>query len=150
MTEETWTPKPLPKDYATTEEVAEVAGVERGALYEWLREGLLPKPQTTGGRGIIAKWPLSTLTIAKFVRSQRDLAYGLSEIRPRIVAAFGEKILEVLAEPRGPRARKRKTLAKASTAKKAGKKATGKKVAGKTAAKKTGKKAAKKKAAKRG
>lgn len=99
-------PKPMGKDYATTEEVSAVAGVERTALYEWLREGLLPKPQTSGGRGIIAKWPLSTLQIAEFVRSQRDLAFGLKEIRPRLVQAFGEKILEVLAEP-NPRARAR-------------------------------------------
>ncbi|PCC74643.1 MerR HTH family regulatory protein [Nannocystis exedens] len=132
MTEETWTPKPLGKDYATTEEVAEVAGVERAALYEWLREGLLPKPQTTGGRGVIAKWPLVTLKIAAFVRSQRDLAYGLAEIRPRIVAAFGEKVLEVLAKPRGPRPRGGKKVAK----KKSAKKATTKKVAKKVAKKK--------------
>ena len=122
MTEETWKPKPLGKDYATTDEVMAVAGVERTALYEWLREGLLPEPKTTGGRGIIAKWPMITLTIAEFVRSQRDLAYGLPEIRPRIVAAFGEKILEVLAEPRGPRARAGKKSAKKSTAKKVAKK----------------------------
>lgn len=101
-------PKPMGKDYATTEEVSAVAGVERTALYEWLREGLLPKPQTSGGRGIIAKWPLSTLQIAEFVRSQRDLAFGLKEIRPRLVQAFGEKILEVLAEP-NPRAGKKAT-----------------------------------------
>lgn len=111
-TEQPGGPKPMGKDYATTEEVSAVAGVERAALYDWLREGLLPRPRTTGGRGIIAKWPLVTLTIAAFVREQRDLAYGLREIRPRIVKAFGEKILEVLAEPKGRRARGRgeKTL----------------------------------------
>lgn len=109
MTEDdTWEPKPMGKDYATTEEVTDVAGVERASLYEWLREGLIPEPETTGGRGIIAKWPLVTLKIVKFVRSQRDLGFGLKEIRPRIVAAFGERVLAVLAEPRGPRARARR------------------------------------------
>src|SRR5690606_30569289 len=93
-------PKPMGKDYATTEEVSAAAGVERAALYEWLREGLLPKPRTTGGRGVIAKWPLSALQIAEFVRSQRDLGFGLREIRPRLVDAFGEQILKVLAEPK--------------------------------------------------
>ncbi|MBZ5709644.1 MerR family transcriptional regulator [Nannocystis pusilla] len=102
MTED---PKPLGKDYATTDEVSAVAGVERTALYEWLREGLLPRPRTSGGRGIIAKWPMITLELAKFVRSQRELAFGLPEIRPRILQAFGEQILEVLPEPRGPRRR---------------------------------------------
>ena len=106
LSEDSREPKPMGKDYATTEEVSAVAGVERTALYEWLREGLLPKPQSSGGRGIIAKWPLSTLQIAEFVRSQRDLAFGLKEIRPRLVQAFGEKILEVLADP-NPRARAR-------------------------------------------
>jgi DNA-binding transcriptional MerR regulator len=81
MTEEIWEPKPMGKDFVTTEEVSEVAGVNRNSLYEWVREGLLPAPKTTGGRGIIAKWPLSTLVIAKFVRSQRELGFGLPEIR---------------------------------------------------------------------
>jgi len=101
-------PKDLGKDFVTTEEVSEVAGVGRPSLYEWLREGLLPAPKTTGGRGIIAKWPPSTLKIAKFVRKQRELGFGLTEIRPRIIAAFGQTVLEVLSEPRGPRARARK------------------------------------------
>ena len=87
--------------------MSEVAGINRNSLYEWVREGLLPAPNTTGGRGIIAKWPLSTLVIAKFVRGQRELGFGLSEIRARVIEAFGEKILEVTAEPRGPRARAR-------------------------------------------
>lgn len=77
MTAEIWEPKEMGKDFVTTEEVSEVAGVNRNSLYEWVREGLLPAPKTTGGRGIIAKWPLATLTIAKFVRSQRDLGFGL-------------------------------------------------------------------------
>ena len=114
MTVEIWEPKEMGKDFATTEEVSAVAGVERASLYEWVREGLLPAPKTTGGRGIIAKWPMSTLTIAKFVRSQRELGFGLPEIRARIIEAFGEKITEILDDPQGPRARKRggKKLAK--------------------------------------
>ena len=114
MTAEIWEPKEMGKDFATTEEVSEVAGVNRNSLYEWVREGLLPAPKTTGGRGIIAKWPLATLTIAKFVRGQRELGFGLPEIRDRIIEAFGEKIIEILDEPRGPRARSRrgKPLAK--------------------------------------
>jgi excisionase family DNA binding protein len=66
--EDIWEPKPMGKDFATTEEVSEVAGVERASLYEWVREGLLPAPRTTGGRGIIAKWPLATLKIAPRAR----------------------------------------------------------------------------------
>jgi excisionase family DNA binding protein len=121
MEEDMWDPKPMGKDFATTEEVSKVAGVERASLYEWVREGLLPAPKTTGGRGIIAKWPLATLKIARFVRRQRELGFGLAEIRPRIIEAFGEKITTVLCEPRGPRARTRRALAKKKTAKRQGK-----------------------------
>jgi DNA-binding transcriptional MerR regulator len=74
--------EPAAKDYATTEAVSEVAGVERMALNLWVRAGLLPAPKWTGGRGVIAKWPLVTLKIARFVRSQRDLGFGLQELRP--------------------------------------------------------------------
>jgi excisionase family DNA binding protein len=112
-----WDPKPMGKDFATTEEVSKVAGVERASLYEWVREGLLPAPRTTGGRGIIAKWPLATLKIAKFVRGQRELGFGLPDLRARIIAAFGEKITTILAEPRGPRARTRRAMAKKKAAK---------------------------------
>lgn len=93
------------RDYATTDEVSAVAGVERGSLGEWVRAGLLPAPTWTGGRGVIAKWPRSALKIAAFVRSQRELGFGLQDIRARIVAAFGDKVLEILAEPRHPRVR---------------------------------------------
>jgi hypothetical protein len=94
-----------PRDYATTDEVSAVAGVERAALGEWVRAGLLPAPNWTGGRGVIAKWPRSALKIAAFVRSQRELGFGLQDIRARIIAAFGDKVLEILAEPRIPWAR---------------------------------------------
>ena len=97
-----------PRDYATGDEVSAVAGVDRAALREWVRAGLLPRPQWTGGRGVIAKWPRSALKIAAFVRSQRELGFGLQDIRVRIVAAFGDKVLEVLAEPRSPRVQNKK------------------------------------------
>lgn len=103
--DEPWVPKPMPKDFATTEEVSAAGGIERNSVYDWLRYGLLPEPQTSGGRGIIAKWPMVTLELAKFIRSQRALGFGLPEIRPRIVTAFGDEILEVIAEPKGPRKR---------------------------------------------
>lgn len=92
-----------PRDYATTDEVAAAAGVARASLGEWVRTGVLPAPRWTGGRGVIAKWPRVSLTIAAFVREQRELGFGLPEIRTRIVAAFGDKVLEVLAEPRPSR-----------------------------------------------
>lgn len=98
------TDDPPPRDYATTDEVAAAAGVARTSLGEWVRTGVLPKPSWTGGRGVIAKWPRISLKIAAFVREQRELGFGLPEIRARIVSAFGDKVLEVLAEPRGPRA----------------------------------------------
>lgn len=92
-----------PRDYATTDEVAAIAGVARGSLSEWVRAGVLPAPSWTGGRGVIAKWPRVSLKIAAVVREQRELGFGLSEIRARIISAFGDKVIEVLAEPRGAR-----------------------------------------------
>ena len=101
-----------PRDYVTGDQVSGVAGVDRAALREWVRAGLLPRPQWTGGRGVIAKWPRVALKIAAFVRGQRELGFGLQDIRARIVTAFGEKVLEVLAEPSSPRARNKKKAAK--------------------------------------
>ena len=96
------------RDYVTGDQVSGVAGVDRAALREWVRAGLLPRPQWTGGRGVIAKWPPVSLKIAAFVRGQRELGFGLQDIRARVVAAFGDRVLEVLAEPRSPRAQNRK------------------------------------------
>jgi len=97
-----------PRDYVTSDQVSDVAGVERVALREWVRAGLLPKPQWTGGRGVIAKWPRVALKIAAFVRGQRELGFGLQDIRARIVAAFGNRVLKMLAEPHSPRVQNRK------------------------------------------
>lgn len=99
-----------PRDYATTDEVAMAAGVARASLSEWVRAGVLPAPSWTGGRGVIAKWPRVSLKIAAFVREQRELGFGLPEIRARIVAAFGDKVLEVLAEPRASRVQAQKKI----------------------------------------
>ena len=95
-------------DYVNIYQVMTAAGVDKQALGEWVRQGLLPRPQWTGGRGVLGKWPRVTLKIAAFVRGQRELGYGLQDIRARIVAAFGDKVLEVLAEPRPPRAQNKK------------------------------------------
>lgn len=95
-------------DYVNIYQVMTAAGVDKQALGEWVRAGLLPKPQWTGGRGVLGKWPRVALKIAAFVRSQRELGYGLQDIRSRIVAAFGDRVLEVLAEPRPARVQNKK------------------------------------------
>lgn len=112
MFEDTWKPKPVPRDYVLVEELSEVAGVDRKSLLEWSRAGLLPKPQSSRGRGIVSKWPRIALELAKVVRKYREQGFGLLEIRPYLIKAFGERILEVLPEPTIPtRKRGRKTAA---------------------------------------
>jgi len=105
MFEKTWAPKPIPETYALTEAVSEVTGVDKKALLEWVAHGLLPAPLSTRGRGIVSKWPIITLELGKFVREYRDKGFGLKEIRPFIVKAFGPRILKVLPEPRPYRSR---------------------------------------------
>ncbi|WAS94528.1 MerR family transcriptional regulator [Nannocystis punicea] len=102
MFEDSWKPKPVPKDYVLVEELSEVAGVDRKSLLEWGRAGLLPKPQSSRGRGIVSKWPRIALELAKVVRKYREQGFGLLEIRPYLIKAFGERILEVLPEPTIP------------------------------------------------
>lgn len=102
MYEESWKPKPVAKDYVLVEELSEVAGVDRKSLLEWSRAGILPRPQSSRGRGIVSKWPRIALEIAKIVRKYREQGFGLLEIRPYLVKAFGEKILDVLPEPTLP------------------------------------------------
>jgi DNA-binding transcriptional MerR regulator len=99
-------------DYVNIYQVMTAAGVDRAALREWVRAGLLPKPEWTGGRGVLGKWPRVTLKIAAFVRGQRELGFGLQDIRVRIIAAFGDKVLEVLAEPHSPRVQNTKKAVK--------------------------------------
>jgi DNA-binding transcriptional MerR regulator len=74
------------RDYVIGDSVSSMAGVDRAALREWVRAGLLPRPQWTGGRGALGKWPRVSLKIAAFVRGQRELGFGLQDIRARIVA----------------------------------------------------------------
>lgn len=107
-------PKPLPRGFVTTDEVASAGGIERGSVQDWARAGLLPAPESAGGRGNFSRWHPVSVTLASFIREQRDQGFTIPEIRERIVMAFGERILEILAEPR----KSRSELAKAKRAKK--------------------------------
>ena len=125
MFEKTWAPKPIPETYMLTPAVSEAAGVDKKSLLEWVACGLLPPPLSARGRGIVSKWPLITLELAKFVREYRDKGFALREIRPFLVKAFGPRILQVVEEPRPYRGRdkaKAAAAAKTSTKKTAAKK----------------------------
>ena len=100
MFEKTWAPKPLPETYVLTAAVAEAAGVDKKSLLEWVANGLLPPPLSARGRGIVSKWPIITLELAKFVREYREKGFAMREIRPLLVRAFGPRILKVVQEPR--------------------------------------------------
>jgi DNA-binding transcriptional MerR regulator len=142
MFEKTWAPKPLPETYVLTPAVSEVAGVDKKSLLEWVACGLLPPPLSARGRGIVSKWPLITLELAKFVREYRDKGFALREIRPFLVKAFGPRILQVVEEPRPYRGKDKAKAAAAANA------ATKKTTVEKTAKKKgAATKAAAKKAA---
>ena len=80
--------------------VEEVAGVDKKSLLEWVANGLLPPPLSARGRGIVSKWPIITLELAKFVREYREKGFAMREIRPLLVRAFGPRILKVVQEPR--------------------------------------------------
>ena len=97
------TPKPLPRGFVTTDEVATAGGIERGSVQDWVRAGLLPVPESTGGRGNFSRWHPFSVTLAKFIREQRAQGFTIPEIRGRIVMAFGERILELLPPPRKSR-----------------------------------------------
>lgn len=117
MFEDSWKPKPVPKDYVLVDELSEAAGVDRKSLQEWSRAGLLPRPQSSRGRGIVSKWPRIALEVAKVVRKYREQGFGLLEIRPYLIKAFGERILEVLPEPTIPtRKRGRKSATDSGSA----------------------------------
>lgn len=133
MFEKTWAPKPIPETYVLTPAVSEAAGVDKKSLLEWVACGLLPPPLSARGRGIVSKWPLITLELAKFVREYRDRGFALREIRPFLVKAFGPRILQVVEEPRPYRG---KDKAKAAAAAKVATKKTAaeKKAAAKKAA----------------
>ena len=97
------------------------------------RRGGALEPLSARGRGIVSKWPLITLELAKFVREYRDKGFALREIRPFLVKAFRPRILQVVEEPRPYRGKdKAKAAAAAKTATKrtaAEKKAAAKKAA---------------------
>ena len=137
MFEKTWAPKPIPETYVLTPAVSEVAGVDKKSLLEWVACGLLPPPLSARGRGIVSKWPLITLELAKFVREYRDKGFALREIRPFLIKAFGPRILQVVEEPRPYRGKdKAKAAAKAKPATKEA--TTAKKASPKKAASRTG------------
>ena len=138
MFEKTWAPKPLPETYVLTAAVAEAAGVDKKSLLEWVANGLLPPPLSARGRGIVSKWPIITLELAKFVREYREKGFAMREIRPLLVRAFGPRILKVVQEPRPLRGKGRVAAdaaeaAAMSTKKTSAKKATAKKAAAKKA-----------------
>ena len=135
MFEKTWAPKPLPETYVLTAAVEEVAGVDKKSLLEWVANGLLPPPLSARGRGIVSKWPIITLELAKFVREYREKGFAMREIRPLLVRAFGPRILKVVQEPRPLRGKGR--VAADAASKTAGKKATAKTGKKATTAKKT-------------
>ena len=117
MFEKTWAPKPIPETYVLTPAVSEAAGVDKKSLLEWVACGLLPPPLSARGRGIVSKWPLITLELAKFVREYRDKGFALREIRPFLVKAFGPpRILQVVEEPRPYRGKDKANAAAAAKA----------------------------------
>jgi len=134
MFEKTWAPKPIPETYVLTAAVEEVAGVDKKSLLEWVSNGLLPPPLSTRGRGIVSKWPVISLELAKFVREYREKGFALLEIRPMLVRAFGPRILKVVKEPRPLRGKARVAADAADAAAKTGtRKVTAKKTAVKKA-----------------
>ncbi|WAS91854.1 MerR family transcriptional regulator [Nannocystis punicea] len=93
----------FPNVYVPAEQVAGAGGIEKLSLTDWVRAGLLPKPEGSGGRGNKSRYPLYAVTCASFVKGQREMGFSLAEIRPQLTVKFGKKIVELLAEPRQSR-----------------------------------------------
>lgn len=89
--------------FVASEQVADVGGIEKNTLSDWVRAGLLPMPEGTGGRGNRSRYPLFAVPLAQFVQQQRKMGFGIPDIRPQMPLAFGQEILELLAEPRESR-----------------------------------------------
>ncbi|MDC0716124.1 MerR family transcriptional regulator [Nannocystis bainbridge] len=101
--------KSLPNVYVLAEQVAGAGGIEKLSLTDWVRAGLLPKPEGTGGRGNRSRYPLYAVTCAHFVKGQREMGFSLAELRPQLIVKFGKKVVELLAEPRQSRNEARKS-----------------------------------------
>lgn len=69
--------------WATTEDVAQAAGVTGSAVMKWANKGVLP-PYTLhygGRRGRAARWPVHAKAQAAWVRQHLDAGHNFNEIR---------------------------------------------------------------------
>lgn len=70
------------RDWLTTAQVAEAAGVHQSTLGRWRRRGLLPEPVfvSLGKRGRSQRWPPQTAAQAAWIKAQLEAGHTFEEI----------------------------------------------------------------------
>lgn len=70
------------RDWLTTAQVAEAAGVHQSTLGRWRRRGLLPEPVfvSLGKRGRSQRWPPQTAAQAAWIKTQLEAGHTFEEI----------------------------------------------------------------------
>ena len=77
------------KVFCYTKDLTEALGVTRRTLYKYVQGRLLPAPilVSNGKTGVRARWTMTAMEHAEFIREQKDIGYTLGEI----TAAAGEQ-----------------------------------------------------------
>lgn len=91
--------------YAYTEDLMEAGGVSRITITAWVREGLLPVPESVslgGPGGHSNRWPAWVIERARFIGMKRRVGYT----KPEILEILRKQDEAARSAPRGSGAKK--------------------------------------------
>lgn len=79
------------KVFCYTKDLTEALGVTRRTLYKYVQGRLLPAPilVSNGKTGVRARWTMTAMEHAEFIREQKDIGYTLGEITAMVAARWG-------------------------------------------------------------
>lgn len=80
--------EPKARDWATTAEVCEAAGVATSTAFDWSKKGVLPAYKTIAGgrRGRSSRWPAHAPAQARWVARMLEQGFTFDEIRESLAA----------------------------------------------------------------